>query len=89
MFSGKESTITVRDLLKWANRVSKDESMVTQDIAMEGFLVLGERARNPQDKAFIKSTIESSLKCKIDEHMFYNTYFDKHQLWQAFERVST
>lgn len=65
----------MRDLLKWANRVSTDESMVTQDIAMEGFLVLGERARSPKDKAFIKQTIESSLKCKIDEQQFYDSYF--------------
>lgn len=27
LFSGKDSTITVRDLLKWANRVNKDESL--------------------------------------------------------------
>ena len=29
LFSGKDSTITVRDLLKWANRVNHDESMAT------------------------------------------------------------
>lgn len=47
LFSGKDSTITVRDLLKWANRVNKDESMAIHDIALEGFSVLGERSRNP------------------------------------------
>ena len=51
LFSGKDSTITVRDLLKWANRVKNDEqSMAIQDIAMEGYLVLGERSRSQQDK---------------------------------------
>jgi midasin (ATPase involved in ribosome maturation) len=51
LFSGKDSTITVRDLLKWANRVNNDEkSMAIQDIAMEGYLVLGERSRCQQDK---------------------------------------
>ena len=44
LFSGKESVITVRDLLKWANRLQ--ESVSVGDLAMEGFLVLGERARN-------------------------------------------
>jgi len=68
LFSGKDSTITVRDLLKWANRVNKDErGMATQDIALEGYLVLGERSRNMQDKEFIKKTIQSTLRCKIDE----------------------
>lgn len=89
LFSGKESTITVRDLLKWANRVNHDESLVVQDIAMEGFLVLAERSRSPEDKEFIKRTIESSLKCKIDEQAFYDSYFERQQLDQCFERVSS
>jgi midasin (ATPase involved in ribosome maturation) len=49
--------------------VSKDEKgMASSDIALEGYLVLGERSRNPQDKLFIKQTIESTLKCKINEN---------------------
>ncbi len=44
IFSGKESTITVRDLLKWAKRLNY--KVTSNDIAIEGFLVLGERARN-------------------------------------------
>jgi len=79
----------VRDLLKWANRVNEDESLATQDIAMEGFSVLGERSRSVQDKEFIKKTIESSLKCKIDEQEFYNTYFAKHDLAKQFEQMSS
>ena len=55
LFAGKDSTITVRDLLKWANRVSKaDEGLGTSEIALEGYLVLGERSRSPQDRQFIK-----------------------------------
>ena len=65
LFSGKDSTITVRDLLKWAKRAN--ESMAVQDIALEGFLLLGERSRSVSDKEFIKKTIEQTLKCKIDE----------------------
>ena len=85
LFSGKNSTITVRDLLKWANRVNKDESMAVADIALEGYLVLGERSRCPQDKDFIKQTIESTLKCRIDVEEYYETYFQKHELASAFE----
>lgn len=51
LFAGKDSTITVRDLLKWANRVGKgEEGLSTADIALEGYLVLGERSRSPQDR---------------------------------------
>ena len=47
LFSGKDSTITVRDLLKWANRMSEQSMTSTiHDLALEGFLVLGERSRN-------------------------------------------
>ena len=68
LFAGKDSTITVRDLLKWAERVSKGEAgMPVQAVAQEGYLVLGERSRNAQDKEFIKKTLMSTLKCTIDE----------------------
>ena len=51
LFAGKDSTITVRDLLKWAFRVSTgEEGLAIQDIALEGYLVLGERSRSPQDR---------------------------------------
>lgn len=81
LFAGKDSTITVRDLLKWANRVAKDnQGLSTSDIALEGYLVLGERSRIPKDKLFIKQTIETTLKCKIDEDKFYDQYFEKNNL---------
>ncbi len=48
----------MRDLLKWAERVSSSEKgMSINEVANEGFLVLGERSRNPQDKEFIRNTI--------------------------------
>ena len=45
------------------------------ELAMEGFLVLGERARNIMDKQFIKETIERVTKVKIDERNYYEEYF--------------
>jgi len=58
IFSGKESTITVRDLLKWAGRVNLNSTtnihMDLYFIALEGFLVLGERSRDAKDKVYIK-----------------------------------
>lgn len=65
--------------------MNTDESMVAQDIGLEGYLVLGERSRSQQDKEFIKKTIESTLRCKIDEEKFYETYFEKYELAKAFQ----
>ena len=56
---------------------------------MEGFCVLAERSRCPEDKQFIKKTIETTLKCKIDEHAFYNQYFKEHNLGHVFESMSS
>ena len=81
LFSGKDSTITVRDLLKWANRMSEQSMTSTiHDLALEGFLVLGERSRNDQDKRFIKETIEKVCQVKIDERKFFDDYFNKNLL---------
>lgn len=50
---------------------------------------MGERSRNLQDKEFIKKTIETTLRCKIDEEAFYDTYFETHQLDKAFQDMSS
>jgi midasin (ATPase involved in ribosome maturation) len=49
--------------------------------------VLGERSRSPQDRQFIKKTIETTLRCTIDEEKFYDTYFAKHALDEAFKTL--
>ena len=50
LFSGKDSVITVRDLLKWADRLKladqKGGGLSPHQIALEGFLLLGERSRS-------------------------------------------
>jgi len=43
---------------------------------MEGYLVLAERSRDPADKEHIKKTIQSVLKCQIDEESYYVKYFE-------------
>lgn len=87
LFSGKDSTITVRDLLKWASRLTHQCSTTSvMDLAIEGFMVLGERARNEQDKAFIKETIEKVTKVTINERSYYSEYFEKN-LKQLFRDV--
>ena len=65
--------ITVRDLLKWAGRIVGDTSelQTMDDVAREGYFVLAERSRTPEDKAFIKETINRVFKVEIDEYAYY------------------
>lgn len=81
MFSGKDSTITVRDLLKWAGRINSNSHLgihVDQEqIALEGFLVLAERSRDLQDKQYIKAAIEKVFGVKIDIENYYEDFFKK------------
>lgn len=55
---------------------------------MEGYLILGERARNPKDRQHIKKTIETTLKCKLDIEGYYQEYFEKHNLEEMFESLT-
>jgi len=90
LFSGKNSTITVRDLLKWAGRVNQSNSngdhVTPENIALEGFLVLAERTRNAADKLFIQQAIEKVFSVKLDPENFYNTFFEN-ELRGVFDNV--
>jgi len=58
LFSGKHGFITLRDLFRWAGR---DPSNY-QELAEDGFMLLGERVRKPEERALVKSIIEKNLK---------------------------
>jgi midasin len=82
IFSGKDQMITVRDLLKWADRIKAADArglgMNADQIAQEGFLILGERSRNAKDKQFIRDTICKTLKTKVDPEKYYEDYYQQH-----------
>lgn len=84
IFSGKDSCITVRDLLKWAGRINSNSHLGThvdmEVIALEGFLVLAERSRDFKDKTYIKETIEKVFSCKLAIDDFYESFFETHLL---------
>ncbi len=50
-FMGKEGTITVRDLIKWAKRINhldgkrEGQEVTYENMAMEGYCLLAERLR--------------------------------------------
>lgn len=69
LFEQKNSFATLRDLFRWALRQADDR----EQLAVNGFMLLAERVRNPQERAAVKSVIEEVMKVKIDEDTIYSS----------------
>ncbi|KAL3439354.1 hypothetical protein BDV09DRAFT_190924 [Aspergillus tetrazonus] len=69
LFEQKNSFATLRDLFRWALRQADDK----EQLAINGFMLLAERVRNPQERAAVKGVIEEVMKVKIDEEVLYST----------------
>jgi len=67
VFLGKDGLITPRDLLRWAERHATSKL----DLARDGYMLLAERLRTPEEKLIVKEEIEKRLKVKIDIEDFY------------------
>lgn len=57
VFEQKHAFVTLRDLFRWGGR----GSVGYQQLAEDGFMLLGERARRPDDKAVVKDVIEQEM----------------------------
>ena len=68
IFEQGQSFATLRDLFRWAMRDADDR----EQLALNGFLLLGERVRNPDEKRVVKEVIEQVMKVKIQEDDFYS-----------------
>jgi len=71
VFESKQGFATLRDLFRWAGR----DAVGYQELAENGYMLLAERARREDDKAVVKSVIESIMKVRIDEATLYS--FDR------------
>lgn len=60
-----------------------NELQMMEDVALEGYFVLAEKSRTPEDKAFIKETIQRVFKVEIDEQSYYERFFNQ-KLEKAF-----
>ncbi|KAL2395412.1 Midasin [Exophiala dermatitidis] len=67
LFEQRNSFATLRDLFRWAARPMNDR----QQLANHGFMLLGERVRDPAERAVVKRTIEETMKVFIDENSLY------------------
>ena len=62
VFAGKHGLITPRDLFKWANRAA----VSYQELAENGFLLLGERLRAADERSTVQAVLESTMKVKVN-----------------------
>ncbi|KAA8650735.1 AAA family ATPase midasin [Aspergillus tanneri] len=69
LFEQKNSFATLRDLFRWALRQADDR----EQLAINGFMLLAERVRNPQERAAVKSVIEEVMKVRIDEDVVFSS----------------
>ena len=67
LFEQKNSFATLRDLFRWAFR---DADNVEQ-LAINGFMLLCERIRDPGERDSVRTTIEEVMKIKVDETKLY------------------
>lgn len=86
IFSGKESMITIRDLLKWGSR----DIIEMEHMAVNGYCLLAERLRFDSEKEAVKTIIvEKTTKelAAFQPDQVYKRYFAecvlKHQVPQA------
>ena len=67
-FAGKDGFITARDLFRWANRKSNGY----EELAADGFRVLGERLRSEEEREAMKVVLSKVLKTPaLEESKMY------------------
>lgn len=67
-FEQKDSFATLRDLFRWALRDADNR----EQLASNGYMLLAERVRNPEERQAVKEVIERIMKVKIDPSLLYN-----------------
>src|SRR5205814_3744104 len=67
LFEQKNSFATLRDLFRWATR----EAVGYDQLAKNGYMLLGERVRKPDEKLAVKKVIEKVMRVKISDESFY------------------
>ncbi|KAI8815825.1 uncharacterized protein EV422DRAFT_572412 [Fimicolochytrium jonesii] len=73
VFEGRHGFVTLRDLFRWAGR----GSVGYEELAEEGWCLLGERMRSDEDRQIVKEVIEKEMKVQIDLDALYERGFEK------------
>ncbi|KAL6927592.1 hypothetical protein ACO0SA_004214 [Hanseniaspora valbyensis] len=73
LFETKNSFATLRDLFRWANR----EAVGYEQLATNGYMLLGERCRTKEEKIVVKKVIEKIMRVKLDMENVYESLENK------------
>jgi midasin len=68
LFEQKDSFATLRDLFRWALRGADNR----EQLAANGYMLLGERVRKPEERQAVKEIIEKVMKVQIDPNVLYS-----------------
>lgn len=76
VFHGKHGFITPRDLFRWADR----KPLTYQELAEAGYMLLGERLRQPDEQATVREVLEKMLpRVTVAPTALYNTILSDHR----------
>ncbi|KAG7889896.1 hypothetical protein KL936_002570 [Ogataea polymorpha] len=67
LFEKKNSFATLRDLFRWALR----DAVGYEQLAANGYMLLAERVRRPEEKEVVKTAIERVMRVKLDMDAHY------------------
>ncbi|KAI9105977.1 P-loop containing nucleoside triphosphate hydrolase protein [Phlyctochytrium arcticum] len=71
VFEGRHGFVTLRDLFRWGSR----ECIGYQQLAEEGWCLLGERMRTEADRVVVKEVIEKEMKVALNVCEIYENGF--------------
>lgn len=69
VFEQKNSFATLRDLFRWAGR----EAVGYEQLAANGYMLLGERVRRKEERDLVKQVLEKVLKVQLDIDSIYES----------------
>eukprot|EP00898_Chlorokybus_atmophyticus_P007316 jgi/Chlat1/7586/Chrsp63S07074 len=67
VFAGKHGFITLRDLFRWALRRANGY----EGLARDGYMILAERLRHPEERSIVQQTLQKHLRVQFDPSSFY------------------
>jgi midasin len=69
LFEQKDSFATLRDLFRWASRNADNR----EQLAANGYMLLAERVRNPEERSAVREIIERVMRVKLDPNVLYDS----------------
>ena len=73
LFEQKNSFATLRDLFRWAMR----DAVGYDQLAANGYMLLAERVRSPEEKQVVKDTLEKVMRVTLDMDAYYELLENK------------